>query len=177
MDFKVIGIDPGKSGGAIITNEDGNLLTVHTNFYDFIEEVLIYQKNNESIYAGIERVHTFPGKGIVDPKTGILRKTGQGVKSAFTFGENFGQWQGILMGISVAYIMISPAKWRSILDSKQKGKEIVVDYVKRRWPATNHILRLKKNWWIADAMCIATWARYNLRLNEHPEGNDSNLSK
>lgn len=151
MDTMIVGIDPGKSGGAIITNSDGGLLTIHAEFTDFIEEMKMRLNFKETIYAGIERVHSFPG---------------QGVKSMFTFGENFGQWQGILMALPISYVMVAPTKWRSILDSKKKGKDIVVDYVKRRWPPTCHVLKLKKNWWIADAMCIATWARQHLGLME-----------
>lgn len=169
MDNMIVGIDPGKSGGAIITNGDGDLLLIHTDQYHFIEEMTMRLKFGESIYAGIEHVHAFPGKGVWDPVTGLVKKTGQGVTSAFTFGENFGQWQGILMALPIPYVMVSPPKWRSILDSKQKGKEIVVDYVKRRWPRTCHALKLKKNWWIADAMCIATWARQHLGLMEVKE--------
>ena len=44
----------------------------------------------------IEFVHSFPGQGVV---------------STFTFGQNYGQWQGIVAALGVESVSVSPQAW------------------------------------------------------------------
>jgi len=82
---------------------------------------LIFEITSRDTIAIIEAVHSFPG---------------QGVASTFKFGNNFGQWQGILSAMAVPYIQVSPQKWMKMFqplpkvkgDRKRRLKEIAKEY-------------------------------------------------
>ena len=79
---------------------------------------MISSKNTTAI---IEKVHSMPKQGVV---------------STFKFGNNFGQWQGILSSMCIPYIEVSPQKWMKMYqplpkekgDRKRKLKEIAIEY-------------------------------------------------
>ena len=76
---------------------------------------------SKNTIAIIEKVHSFPN---------------QGVASTFKFGNNFGQWQGILASMDIPYIEVSPQKWMKMFqplpkdkgDRKRRLKEIAIKY-------------------------------------------------
>ena len=102
-----IGIDPGKSGGIACIN--GKKMECMRYPSDVKEIVFLLQKLRYSrgCIALMERVHSFPN---------------QGVRSTFTFGENFGIWKGILAAIDVEYDLIQPKKWMSFYGEQPKEK-------------------------------------------------------
>ena len=140
---KCIGIDPGKSGGiAVISNE-----TVHTyNCPRTVEDMATLIGmclNDVSAYrvkVFVEKVWAFP----TDGRAG-----------SFTFGENYGQWQGILASHELNPTLVTPKTWQSHFDIK-KGlpknvrKKILKQIAKEKCPETKRIT-LKT----ADALLIA----------------------
>ena len=70
---------------------------------------LIFEITSRDTIAIIEAVHSFPG---------------QGVASTFKFGNNFGQWQGILSAMAVPYIQVSPQKWMASYQPLPKEKKL-----------------------------------------------------
>ena len=82
---------------------------------------LISRISNRNTIAIIEAVHSFPG---------------QGVASTFKFGNNYGQWQGILSALNIPYIQVSPQKWMKMFqplpkekaERKRRLKEIAIEY-------------------------------------------------
>lgn len=123
---------------------------------------------NFTFRACLEKVHAMPG---------------QGVTSMFTFGENFGFWKGFLAAHKVPYVLTTPQVWmKEILDhipdrlapminedvkscSRRRArntvtiKTAVVSFVKRTMPGSEIYFKYKKNWGIADAVCMALYAR------------------
>lgn len=99
-----IGIDPGKKGCACLLSYDD---VQFLGWSDDKEEMLeiLYEWNT-----------TYSIEGVVIEKVGSM--PGQGVKSMFTFGENFGWWQGamtVLTGVNPFFV--TPRKWQmSVLD-------------------------------------------------------------
>ena len=75
---------------------------------------MISSKNTTAI---IEKVHSMPKQGVV---------------STFKFGNNFGQWQGILSAMGIPYEEVTPQKWMKMFhplpkikgDRKRRLKEI-----------------------------------------------------
>lgn len=142
---KCIGIDPGKGGGiAVITNE-----TVQThNCPKTVNEMATLIGmclNNVSAYRTkvfLEKVWAFP----TDGRAG-----------SFTFGENYGQWQGILASYELDPVFITPKMWQSHFEIK-KGlkkdirKKILKQMAIDRCPSTKKIT-LKT----ADALLIAIY--------------------
>ena len=140
---KCIGIDPGKGGGiAIITDE-----TVQTHncprTVDAMATLIGICLTDVAAYRTrvfLEKVWSFP----TDGRAG-----------SFTFGENYGQWQGILASHELEPVLVTPKTWQSHFDIK-KGlpknvrKNILKQVAKEKCPETKGIT-LKT----ADALLIA----------------------
>lgn len=136
-----LGIDPGVTGAFALLNADGTLAFVQKYPGGPHETAEIIQDHKITL-AVLEHVHASP----------IMGK-----QSAFTFGANFGTWQGILSTLHIPYLLITPQKWqKKVFDSVQKGKskELALSYAQRRFPelklrATQHNE--------ADAVCLAVY--------------------
>ena len=79
-------------------------------------------------------------------------------RGAFTFGENYGIWLGIIATLKLKRIDVLPKVWQ-----KPIGGEIPKDYAERKryfkkvaqnWAGKNHKVTLKN----ADAICIGMYA-------------------
>ena len=142
---KCIGIDPGKGGGvAVLTDE-----TVQThNSPRTVEEMAMLiglcLKDVAAYRTKVfmEKVWAFPTDGRV---------------GSFTFGENYGQWQGILASHEIESVLVTPKQWQSHFEIK-KGlkkdirKKILKQMAIDRCPNTRKIT-LKT----ADALLIAIY--------------------
>ena len=108
---KVIGIDPGKGGGiAVITNETVVLHNCPRTVKDMALLIGLCL-NNVAAYRTkvfLEKVWAFP----TDGRAG-----------SFTFGENYGQWQGILASHELEPVLVTPKMWQSHFDIKKGLKK------------------------------------------------------
>ena len=142
---KAIGIDPGKGGGiAVITDETVQLHNCPKTV-DSMAHLIGMCLNDVAAYRTkvfLEKVWAFPTDGRV---------------GSFTFGENYGQWQGILASHELEPVLITPKMWQSHFEIK-KGlkknirKKILKQMAIERCPNTNKIT-LKT----ADALLIAIY--------------------
>ena len=142
---KCIGIDPGKGGGiAVITDET---VEVHNcpRTVDSMAHLIDMCLSDVAAYRTkviLEKVWAFP----TDGRAG-----------SFTFGENYGQWQGILASHELSPVLVTPKMWQSHFDIK-KGlkkdvrKRILKQMAIERCPNTKKIT-LKT----ADAILIAIY--------------------
>ena len=142
---KCIGIDPGKSGGiAVITNKTVVLHNCPRTVKDMALLIALCL-NDVSAYRTrvfMERVWAFP----TDGRAG-----------SFTFGENYGQWQGILASHEIIPTLVTPKEWQSHFEI-QKGlkkdvrKKILKQMAKDKCPNIKKVT-LKT----ADALLIAIY--------------------
>lgn len=59
--------------------------------------------------AVLEKVHAMPGNGGV---------------SMFSFGQNFGFWRGVLQGLRIPFVMVTPQAWqKGLVPPKVKGPD------------------------------------------------------
>ena len=117
---KYLAIDPGVKGGVALL--DRNILSAY-KCPPTVKEMsrLLKTITSKNTIAIIEKVHSFPN---------------QGVASTFKFGNNFGQWQGILASMDIPYIEVSPQKWMKMFqplpkdkgDRKRRLKKIAMEY-------------------------------------------------
>lgn len=163
-----LGIDPGISGAWALI--DSNKLICEAGLwhdrYDLIIELNKISKQIKS--ACLEKVHSMPR---------------QGVSSTFTFGKATGYWVGLLESFAIPYVEVTPQKWqKAVLDAcptkqlknpNETGKELskrlkanrkmlkdyIASFVKRAFPDSREYLKLKKNYGIADAICMAEYVR------------------
>ena len=142
---KAIGIDPGKGGGiAVITDETVQLHNCPKTV-DSMAHLIGMCLSDVAAYRTkvfLEKVWSFP----TDGRAG-----------SFTFGENYGQWQGILASHELDSILVTPKTWQSHFEIK-KGlkkdirKKILKQMAIERCPSTKKIT-LKT----ADALLIAIY--------------------
>ena len=143
----IIGIDPGKGGGIAIWNYGIVKALKCPNSVPEMASIVSscignWQVNN--VVAYIERVHAFPTDGR---------------SSAFKFGQNYGQWLGILGALGVDTIFVTPQTWMKYYknkysielpkekqERKRKLKELALKYVNKKVTLYN-----------ADAILIAVY--------------------
>ena len=143
-----IGIDVGKSGGVCFIYKDKGtpLPTMHcykcpTTIHDMADLIAtppIKELPNIKWVGLVERVHSMPK---------------QGVRSMFTFGENYGHWVGILAALKISYNLITPLVWMKHYTPIPKDKKDRKNYLKsvaqRLYPDSHITLAT------ADAILIA----------------------
>jgi len=94
-----IGIDPGKSGG-ICSIEDNRIRAnkcpdsvqgMAELFKDILEDT-----SPKDVFLYIEKVWAMPHDG---------------KSSIFTFGQNYGQWEGVIASFNIIPIYVTPSTW------------------------------------------------------------------
>lgn len=135
----ILGIDPGKSGGfAVITETDAVVFAFDKMTpRDIVLTLKEYIPNITVAY--IEQVSAFPG---------------QGVCSVFTFGQNYGWWQGVLTALGIPIERVSPLKWQTYMKCRTGGNKNV-----SKARAQEIFPEKKITHAIADALLIAEYGR------------------
>ena len=140
-----IGIDPGKSGGlAFIYNDKCIAMKCPSTVSGMAEELEVCNKIAPDIqkFAIIEAVHSMPS---------------QGVRSVFTFGQNYGQWLGVLAASKISYVQVTPQKWMrhygSLPKEKKERKHKLKHLAEQRYPDIKVTLAT------SDAILLANYLR------------------
>ena len=144
----IIGIDPGKNGG-IAWIADGKpcvekMPETAADLWELIGDILgpigwAVQSNGLMFTAYVEQVHSSPQMG---------------VKSAFTFGQGFGQLEMALTAAGIPFHRVRPQAWQKSLGCLTGGDKNVS---KRR--AQELFPSLKVTHATADALLIAEYGR------------------
>lgn len=146
-----VGIDPGATGAAVILWDFPGLV----DRYDWgsvagVSSWLNSVKGAGRLHVALEHVHSMPK---------------QGVKSMFSFGMNFGMWQGLLTAHGIPYQLVPPQTWAKGLLLKSDGvdqKHRALAFCERRFPDLRPMyagMRGGVRWGVVDALCIAEWLR------------------
>tara|TARA_Y100001968_G_C19241580_1_gene659704 strand:+ start:337 stop:891 length:555 start_codon:yes stop_codon:yes gene_type:complete len=144
-----IGIDPGKNGGVAVLNEimDGDPVICFRcpkNPRDMAFSLMSTIPTNvpyDDVIVLIEFVHAMPMNGVV---------------SMFSFGQNLGQWEGILGSLELDPIYAGPRTWMSHYDCKPRmDKKDRKRYL--RGIAEELFPNIKMTFNISDALLIANY--------------------
>jgi crossover junction endodeoxyribonuclease RuvC len=141
-----LGIDPGNSGGFVLIDEDGNVLTHDKQPETELDVCFSLQcarnfaeLEGHKLTAIIEKVHAMPK---------------QGVTSVFTFGRNYGFLRGVITSLSIPFVDVTPQKWQKELGCQTKGdKNVSKAKAQQLWP------KIKWTHATADAALIAKWGQ------------------
>lgn len=136
----IIGIDPGKSGGiSMVLDRHSVRATKMPDTEADIFAVLEDCKQRGPVFCYIEKVHSMPK---------------QGVKSTFTFGQNYGFLRGCLISLGIPFEEVTPQKWQKALSCQSKGdKNVTKAKAQQLFP------QVKITHAIADALLIAEYGR------------------
>lgn len=153
MNRGYIGIDPGVSGGVSVQYPAGSVKTFSCP--ETVHEMAVLLKEipnyNWDYVVVLEFVHAMPG---------------QGVTSMFTFGKNYGRWQGILAALRIPYKLVQPRQWQKHfggMPTKKKNEKASKHQQRRK----NHLKELaqsrhpelKITLKTADAVLLMDYAR------------------
>lgn len=119
-DIVYIGIDPGKEGAMAIINKK-TVIIIPFNEEEYKKALQRYSKNNKCVCI-VENVHSMPG---------------QGVKSTFNFGKNFGYILGLLDSLDIPYKLVAPLKWKNFYKLTGKPKQASIDLVHKKFKNIN----------------------------------------
>lgn len=164
-----LGVDPGINGSIACLDSAGKILLVEDlphisntgkkkdlHLPAIVKIIKSVVEDAGQVYAAIEKVTARPGQGVV---------------SMFRFGRASGQVEGILLGLGIPVMLVSPKTWAKLFHPFVDGQDSKAKSVlaaSMRWPEVN--LPLKKDHGKAEALLIAEFCRkYNRgTTNEEP---------
>lgn len=161
ISVKVLGIDPGKGGAAVLLREDGRIdkiwdapiLTIGTKkVYDTgaMADIFTFATASRPLHVAVEKV-------------GAMR--GQGVTSMFEFGLGYGLWQGMIALARMPVTFYTPQAWKKgVLAGMPPGKGSSIVRAKQLWPTCDGFNRAKDDG-RAEAALIAH--HHQLQMNRH----------
>jgi hypothetical protein len=140
MNGRIMGIDPGKSGGiAVIGRDYAAAYPMPDTVGDLTDLLREIAATCGIITAYLERVHSSPQMGVV---------------SAFTFGRGLGNIEATCQCLGIRLEWISPAVWQREMACLSKGdKNVTKRRAQELFPAQ------KVTHKIADALLIAEYGR------------------
>ena len=153
--MRIIGIDPGLSGGIAIL-DDLKIFDIYDmpimsegkknkNQLNSAQLVNIIKKNiisNGDTFLIVEQVSAMPG---------------QGVTSMFNFGQTFGSIKGICAALNLPIFFVRPAKWKKHFDLINTQKDSSRVKAIEMFPKFSPMLSKKKDSNKADAILIANY--------------------
>jgi crossover junction endodeoxyribonuclease RuvC len=148
----IYGIDPGCSGAVVCLRPCGeyvahlNMPTVKVGTKSRVNGAAVaafirqHQTENELDHAYLEQVGAMPG---------------QGVASMFTFGHAAGVVEGLLQGLGIPYMLVTPQGWKKRAGLIGADKDAARSRAIQMYPGLR-VLDLKgKGQAVADAILIA----------------------
>lgn len=129
----IVGIDPGLKGGIAYYTPD-TLIAYRTPTI----EVPFIKKGKKKTRHDMDLVNICEELRLSDIEHVFLEKVsampGQGVTGMFRFGQNLGQWQGMLAGLNLPYTMVTPQAWKKHMGLIRADKGKSVELAHEFWP-------------------------------------------
>lgn len=150
-----LGIDPGRAGGMVLLRTAGGAGGIYEAFKfegatDHEIADWLRERRPKVVRAALEKVGGYVGGG------------GQPGSAMFSFGRSYGLIQGLLTGLMIPFVEVTPQVWQKRLSiPPKKGKEktehkkVLQANAHKRWPARIKLITLA----VADASLIAEWLR------------------
>tara|TARA_B100001559_G_C16450410_1_gene598962 strand:+ start:400 stop:891 length:492 start_codon:yes stop_codon:yes gene_type:complete len=151
--MKIVGIDPGLSGGiAILENNkvlslfdmpvmaEGKKNKRQLNSALLVSIIKENISKNEEIAVVVEQVNAMPG---------------QGVTSMFNFGQTFGAIKGVCAALNLPIFFVRPSKWKKHFELINSSKDSSRTKVIEMYPSLSNQLSKKKDVNKSDAILIA----------------------
>jgi len=161
--MKIIGIDPGLSGGIAVL-ENNKVLSIfdmpvmsegkknkrQLNSAQLVKLIKENISKNEEVSVVVEQVNAMPG---------------QGVTSMFNFGQTFGAIKGVCAALSLPIFFVRPAKWKKHFELINSSKDSSRTKAIEMYPSLSNDLAKKKDVNKSDAILIARFYS-ETRLND-----------
>ena len=155
----VIGIDPGQKGG-IAFYHPKQLIVFDTPTFEiqFIKRVKNKSVKRTRTEMAMEEAREFLKSHSVEcayiEKVTAMQK--QGVTGMFRFGQNFGQWEGLLCAREIEYTMVRPQVWKKAF-ALNRDKHVSLNLARELFPNNSKDFTLVKHEGRAEAALIAMY--------------------
>ena len=155
--MRIIGIDPGLSGGIAILDD--------SKIFDIFDMPIMSEgkknKNqlNSAQLVNIIKRHILPNKETFVIVEQVSAMPGQGVTSMFNFGQTFGSIKGICAALGLPIFYVRPAKWKKHFELINSSKDASRTKVIEMYPSISSRLTKKKDVNKAEAILIARYFR------------------
>ena len=151
--MKIIGIDPGLSGG-IAFLENNKVLCI------FDMPVMSEGKKNKRQLNSAQLVNLIKENIKSDKEVAVIVEQvnampGQGVTSMFNFGQTFGAIKGVCAALELPIFFVRPSKWKKHFELINSSKDASRTKVIEMYPAYAEKLSKKKDVNKSDAILIA----------------------
>jgi crossover junction endodeoxyribonuclease RuvC len=148
----VVGIDPGQKGGiAFLSDYHAEAVPMPMVGKDLDVRAIVEIIRTKSVeLVVLEKVHAMPH---------------QGVSSTFTFGYGVGVIVGAVETLGLPLRWVTPQAWKKVvLAGTGKDKDAAIAHVRQAYPGIELMPGRSRtpHDGIADAVCIAEWARRTL---------------
>jgi crossover junction endodeoxyribonuclease RuvC len=138
----IVGIDPGLKGGIAFYTPTSLLAhrtpTVEVPYVKKGKKKTRFDMDLQGCRVLLDRsdiTHVFLEK--------VSAMPGQGVTGMFRFGQNLGQWQGIIVGLGLDYTLVTPQVWKRQAGLIQANKGDSVVLAKQIWPGRDDLFKYK----------------------------------
>ena len=154
--MRIIGIDPGLSGGIAILDD--------LKIFDLFDMPIMSEgKKNKNQLNSAQLVNIIK-KHIISANTFVIVEQvsampGQVVTSMFNFGQTFGSIKGICAALNLPIFYVRPAKWKKHFELINSSKDASRTKVIEMYPSISSRLSKKKDVNKADAILIARYFR------------------
>ena len=155
--MRIIGIDPGLSGGIAILDD--------LKIYDIFDMPIMSEgKKNKNQLNSAQLVNILNKHVLKKENTFVIVEQvsampGQGVTSMFNFGQTFGSIKGICAALGLPIFYVRPAKWKKHFELINSSKDASRTKVIEMYPTISPRLAKKKDVNKADAILIARYFR------------------
>ena len=153
--MKIIGIDPGLSGGIAVL-ENNKVLNIFDMPVMSEGKKNKRQLNNAQLVNLLkENIVNFKDTSVVVEQVNAM--PGQGVTSMFNFGQTFGAIKGICAALGLSIFFVRPAKWKKHFELINSAKDASRTKAIEIYPAISDKLSKKKDVNKSDAILIARY--------------------
>ena len=154
--MRIIGIDPGLSGGIAVLDD--------LKIFDMFDMPIMSEgKKNKNQLNSAQLVNIIK-KHIVSGNTFVIVEQvsampGQGVTSMFNFGQTFGSIKGICAALNLPIFYVRPTKWKKHFELINSSKDASRTKAIEMYPHISPRLSRKKDVNKADAILLARYFR------------------
>ncbi len=151
--MRIIGIDPGLSGGIAILDD--------LKIYDIFDMPIMSEgKKNKNQLNSAQLVNIINNHVLKKENTFVIVEQvsampGQGVTSMFNFGQTFGAIKGISATLKLPIFFTRPSKWKKHFELINSSKDASRTKAIEMYPKLSNQLSKKKDVNKSDAILIA----------------------
>lgn len=167
-----LGIDPGKDGAIAVLGADGTLKFQVTPTVAVEKGRSRRTFDTSGMVAALRTIHVQHAIRLA-----VLERVSampqDGPVQAFSFGEGYGIWRGILAALGIPHVLVPPKTWKAkVLAGTKQDKGAAIEWCQARFPNVS-LLRTPRcsspHDGFADAACMAEYGRRQVVGDNQPK--------